>query len=654
MSAKRITVYFALVIVLWMLGFDQSKHNYLYPIEGFYALAGSFGELRSNHFHAGLDIKTGGQSGRPLRAIDDGYVYRIKISPYGYGRAIYLRHKDGRYSLYGHLQRFTDALEGYARKRQYETTQSAIEIYPQANEIPVRRGELIGYSGNSGSSSGPHLHFEIRDSTERTLNPLPYFKDLIHDHKAPILQEITLEPLGIDGRVRGEFITRRFVPKRVDGQYRIDGVIAVSGPVGLRYRAYDLLDAASNHCGINSSRLYLDDKLIYEFDIQRFGFDETRYLNVHIDYAARIRRKKSYERAFLDEENEFSAIRQHQHRGIIQLTDERIHQLRLELTDTHGNQSTVSLRLKRVQPEEVKIPFSYQPKPRMSHEVVGTILKLRVENPRKSYEEGIYYENTFGDVHQLTPAYRKGNQLVFLLQLDRHNCPQRVFDEEGMLDEVLPKWEVVLPDRTNLISYDDLQLLLPHESVYGESYLEIAKRPGTAEMLSDIYTFGDMSIPVFRRYLLSIMPKDTSLSQYATIAYRNKEKWIFIGSRVGKEGRIFASTNDFGDFCLMVDSLAPEVRPLNFVNGGTLSNSQRGLRLLVKDNFSGIDHRRISLKLDGKWIPIDYNYKRKVISHHFDQRPTAGLHTIEVEVYDEVGNITHASYQLNFQNILTD
>lgn len=648
MSGRRITLYFALITVLCALSFDINIKQYLYPIEGFYALSGSFGELRSNHFHGGLDIKTGGQSGRPLRAVEEGYVYRIKISPYGYGRAIYLRHIDGNYSLYGHMSRFTDALEAYARKYQYQHKKSAVEIYPKPNEIAVKKGELIGYSGNSGSSLGPHLHFEIRDSTERILNPLSIYKNHISDTKPPIVQEIAFEPLGIQGRVKGTFNTHTFPIESVAGGYKVSGIIPVSGPVGLRYRAYDLLNAARNHCGINTAKLFLDNELIYVFDLQSFAFDETRFINVHVDYEDQIRRKRSYQRAFLDEGNNFSAVKNPDKRGIIHLLDDQIHAFRLELSDTHGNKTKVSGQLRRQPNIPVKLPFSYSGQPSISYRIERSILKLSIRNPRKNYEEGIFYENQFGDTPLWTPAYAKGNELIFLMHLDRYNIPRRVFDKEGFLNDTLPIWETVTPNKTNLVEHGNMQLLFPHESVYSESYLEVDKRRGEPEMLSDIYRIGHITIPVFRRYLFSLMPKDTSLSKYAAVAYLNKDKWIFIGSRKGDDGRVFASTNDFGEFCLMLDSIPPEVRPISFINGGTVSKNQTQLRIRVDDNFSGVNSERTYATLDGKWIPFEYDYKRDVLFHRLKERPSFGTYQLEIKVFDRVGNSSTQRYALTF------
>lgn len=645
MSSNKFKLCFVLMGVLLVLGFDLERGQYAYPMPGYYALSGSFGELRSNHFHSGLDIKTGGQSGAPVVAIEDGYVSRINVSPYGYGKAVYLRHADGKYSVYAHLSRFADTLQSLVYAQQRKTEQYTQEMYLRKHALVFKKGELLGYSGNSGSSLGPHLHFEIRDSAERILNPIPWFKKELPDNRPPIVQEVAFEPLGPTARIAGE---HRFYSKWVEGgngQYRLPGVLEVYGPVGLLYRAYDLLDNAGNHCGINTAHLYLDDSLIYAFDLQRFDFDETRYINLHLAYPFTLHPpKKSYQRAFVEQGNAFSGIRFHRRRGIIELTDGQVHDFCLELIDSHGNRTLLSGKLKRKAPPLVSVPFDYAGTSRLSYQLQRDLLRIDITNPKKIHAQGIYYETLTGTQHKLLPAYRKGNQLVFLLQLDSLHLPRRLFDASGNLQEQLPAWTLALPDRPNIIERGAMRATLPHQSVYQPTYLQVEQRPGSSEMLSDVYVLGDEQIPVFRRYLIGIKPLHSSQAQHAVVAYWFDDEWNYMGSKRGEDGYIYASTNDFGPFCLMADSLAPGIRPINFVDGSRLRRSQNSLRLKLEDDFSGIDDARICATLDGEWIGFDYRYQRDLITHYFVRPPAAGTHRLEIEAWDKAGNRSRKTF----------
>ncbi|MEM7037282.1 MAG: M23 family metallopeptidase, partial [Bacteroidota bacterium] len=185
---------------------DPDSQLYRFPMKGSdFLLSGTFGELRSNHFHSGIDVKTGGEIGRHLFAVRDGYIYRIKVSPYGFGKAIYLRHPDGQFSVYGHMSGFNEEIEEFVYQKQYASKKYEQEIYLPENQMPVRKGDFIGYSGNSGSSLGPHLHFEIRDPDERITNPLKHYMSMIRDKRKPIIQTIGFESLEAGSRVNGEF-----------------------------------------------------------------------------------------------------------------------------------------------------------------------------------------------------------------------------------------------------------------------------------------------------------------------------------------------------------------------------------------------------------------------------------------------------------------
>ena len=240
-----------MVLVALVIGAGPADPTkYRFPMDGSeFLLSGTFAELRSNHFHSGIDIKTGGETGKPLYAVRDGYIYRIKVSPYGFGKAIYLRHEDGEFSVYGHMRGFNDDIEEFVYQKQYASKRYEQEIYLPEDEMPVRRGQLIGYSGNSGSSLGPHLHFEIRDPEERIMNVVSYYRRSIRDQIPPIIQTIGVQAQDAASRVNEKFEKLELKPEGSNGNYSIPGIVKVKGRVGLEYHAYDLLSGAPNHCG---------------------------------------------------------------------------------------------------------------------------------------------------------------------------------------------------------------------------------------------------------------------------------------------------------------------------------------------------------------------------------------------------------------------
>ena len=280
---------FLILIVLCFATTAKAQDNY--PQDAFRSpmdipliLAGTFGELRSNHFHSGVDIKTQQREGLPIYGISDGSVTRIKISHWGYGKALYVAHPNGYTSVYGHLQKFSPEIEAYIKKVQYAKKSYQVEVFPDLGEIKVKKGEIIAYGGNTGGSSGPHLHFEIRSSiTEKPTNPLLYGLE-VRDATNPILEKIFAYPLSEDAIInQSNEKSQLTFSKQRDGSFLADKVYAL-GSIGFGFKGFDRQDLAANRNGVYSVNLSVNGKTYTEYDFETFSFGETRYINTLIDY----------------------------------------------------------------------------------------------------------------------------------------------------------------------------------------------------------------------------------------------------------------------------------------------------------------------------------------------------------------------------------
>src|SRR5690606_27278458 len=214
---------------------------YLFPIkpgeQNF--LAGNMSEIRPNHFHTGLDIKTDGKQGLPVHAAADGFVHRIKISSFGYGNILYLKHPNGQTTVYAHLREFSPAIAAFMRKEMYQERKNELEVYLDEETFPIKKGDTIAYSGNSGSSAGPHLHFEIRDSLDHAIDPLKFGFSEIIDNTPPTVVKVALSPLEINSRINGKFSREEF-PVHYDGvTFYVNQPIEISGKVGIEISGYD-------------------------------------------------------------------------------------------------------------------------------------------------------------------------------------------------------------------------------------------------------------------------------------------------------------------------------------------------------------------------------------------------------------------------------
>ncbi|MCX6324952.1 MAG: peptidoglycan DD-metalloendopeptidase family protein [Sphingobacteriales bacterium] len=318
-----------------------------WPVGAKVALAANFGELRPNHFHMGLDCKTDQKENVPVYAAAEGYIAKVKIEPFGFGRAIYINHPNGLTTLYAHLNRFYPELEKYITEQQYlrEKWNVMIDLPPQ--RFPVSKGQFISASGNTGGSQGPHLHFEIRDTkSDKVLNPMLFGFDIEDDVAPEILR------LAVYDRTRSTYEQppQLLSLKKVNGVYRpVSGdVIALSNRVSFAITAYDRYTGSGNQNGIYQAELYHNGTSIAGFRMDSISYDETRYLNAHIDYKTRANGGP-----YLQHLSVLPGYRDGIYRtavgqdGVISLSDENPHQISILVTDANGNVSTLQFQLKR-------------------------------------------------------------------------------------------------------------------------------------------------------------------------------------------------------------------------------------------------------------------------------------------------------------------
>ncbi len=323
------------------------------PLDVDLVLSGTFGELRSNHFHSGLDIKTQQQEGLNILAAASGYVSRINVATYGYGKALYIQHPNGYTTVYGHLQKFSPEIEAYIKKIQYERESYEVEIYPEAGVLPVSQGDLVAFSGNTGGSGGPHLHFEIRDDSQRPMNP-KLFGIKVKDSQSPTITSLYAYPLGEEAHVNGSANRQRLrlIPV-ADGSFRTEQINAC-GDVGFGIGAYDKQDGAANNNGVYKIEASLNGDVVFEMNMDRFSFTETRHLNQLIDYEYFINNKSRIHQLFVGPNNPLSIYNNVVNKGVVNVQDSLNYVYSIKVLDQAGNEKIVRIPVKGNQPGNIQ------------------------------------------------------------------------------------------------------------------------------------------------------------------------------------------------------------------------------------------------------------------------------------------------------------
>jgi hypothetical protein len=327
------------------------------PVDFSMLLSGTFGEIRANHLHSGMDIKTNGSEGAKVYAVADGYISRINVSPIGFGKALYITHPNGYTSVYGHLQYFAGAIHDYVIQEHYSRESFELTIYLQPGEIPVKKGDIIAYSGNSGSSGGPHLHFEMRnDASQDPINPLLFGYD-VKDLYTPRITWLKIYAVDGGSRING---LNKDVKIQVEGwgkEHRLSsGVPAtLSGNIAFGIQCYDQQNDSDNKNGTYEVKVFIDERLISLTRMETFAFANSRYVNSLIDYSEYMRSGMRFQRTEIDPGNKLPVYERLNTAGVIYVDEAEMHAVTYEVTDAAGN---VSLLKFNVQGERAVGPES--------------------------------------------------------------------------------------------------------------------------------------------------------------------------------------------------------------------------------------------------------------------------------------------------------
>ena len=415
-----------IILILLFASFTSSAQN-KYPTNYFRSpldislhLSGTFGELRNNHFHAGVDIKTKRKTGFPVYATADGYVSRIKVAIWGYGKAIYISHPNGYTSVYAHLSKFGDGIQEYVKNIQYQKeSYETGNIYPLENEIMIKKGQVIAYTGRTGGFVAPHLHYEIRDTkTEHIINPL-LFGLKIQDSIAPRINKLIAYPIGEGSRINRSVKKQTLAIKKDSlNNYRTNRINA-SGSIGFGINVYDLLGKELNKNGVYSIEMKVNGKRHYYHDVETFSFAESKYINLLIDYPYFATYKNRIQKTFREKETKLSIYEDLVKDGFVDVKEGFSYKVEIIAKDFKGNRSSVKIPIIGVKSESILL----QEKDTTNYKILKNKFQKFTEGgvtvafPKKTFYKDIFIDfsvnGKLATIHKPTIPLNKSFTITF-------------------------------------------------------------------------------------------------------------------------------------------------------------------------------------------------------------------------------------------------
>lgn len=560
---------------------EYPRDYFASPVAHEIELTGTFGELRPNHFHAGIDIrpKNSGVT-EPIFAAADGWVSRIHVQPAGYGNVLYIDHPNGYTTVYAHLDKFSPDLADYVKANQYAQEKFEVNLTIAPYQFKINRGQQIGLMGNTGSSQGTHLHFEVRETgTDEALNPL-LFGFPVADNKAPKLYELKIYDLNGENETvasREIYLQEKAKKQKVkkgkkwktitiapdpDAPYTIqdDTIEVMSSKIAFGIKTYDSHDWSSNTNGVFGVKMTQDDYPIFAFDTERIPFAETRYINAHIDYVEKLSGGGYFNRCYRLPGNRLSIYKNMQNDGVVYLDKNQYSKINIVAFDAAQNADTLTFWVHR------------------------------------------------NDVDLGTP---KRNSFYQHLSYNQENT----------------------------ITYGNLTAVMPEGCLYESVEINVEELSNPSVLgFSPMYRLHKTTTPIHKSFNLTIRPTiaiPDSLRDKVFIAYREGDGGISNCGKAWSNDALTAQVNAFGNYFIMADTSKPNIKPIRFQYD--MKNENR-MSFRVSDNINLDKNLYWSAVVDGRWILMQYDIKSKALTHIFDEHIGEGEHELKLAVQDKQGN----------------
>ncbi len=596
------------------------KGYFLFPINPNQQnyLAGGMGDLRPDHFHAGIDIKTQGREGLPVYATGDGYISEVRVQTNGYGNVIFITHPNGFVSVYGHLKEFAEPLATYIRKKRLENQTFEIKVLLNPSQFEVARGQVIGLSGNTGGSGGPHLHFEIRDTRNNILNPLNFGFSEIKDNLPPIFQQLIIKTLTIDSRVNGEFGKKLFYPlKQANGTYSLNANVSAIGEIGLELLAVDKMNGTNNSNGLTCVEMFVDGEEHYYSHLESFPNAVSHDINVHNDYAIERTQGKRIQKLFQDDGNtELPIYKPSISKGKLMINDGKTHQITIKIWDAYDNGSVLNFTVKgeknspsiTVNPNVLPVIFI--------SEIEDNILIIKARNLKTINSlANLKFKKSTSD---LAINYVKNNEAIYLWDL-RKDLPDSV-TIDGLTKPLFLR-KMIIPNQEDSWNSDKLSVNFESNSLYDTLYLQT-----NAE--GNLLQIGQNTIPLRNGFSVSYEPEIQVVKLDKTSVYyvfRHEKSFL---KTVWENNKAVFKAPRLGNFEVLTDTIPP--------TASIVRKKPNDFAVRIGDKLSGI--KSFKAFVNNEYVLTDYDVKRSLLWSVKHDSTQHFFGKLRVELEDNQGN----------------
>ena len=671
---------------------ESDAQDFTWPTDASRLMTSSFGEYRPGHFHAGIDVKTWGQEGYRVFASADGYILQTRVSPYGYGKVIYQKSVEGHTFVYAHLSGFAPFLERIVRSEQIRRNRYAVRKTFKPRMVTVRKGELIGYTGSSGSGV-PHLHFEVRDSLGYPFNPL-FLNYGLEDLTPPTLQAVAVTPLSYGSTVNGDFVPDIVPIRRIRrDRYILDRIIRVWGKVGISLSAYDQAEGAWNRFSVFRIRLYIDDVSVFSVNYDRFSYDETYQVDLDRDFRLKSWGEGFFHKLYRGAGNTLSFYDSDSPAAGILLTDEGYrdsetvaadvgfrstddiefltpgdHILRIEVSDYFGNVSELRGIL-RCAPPEAERPFNASGTTDSGNETSRQASASSLLMERQFFDDFIYYRIEDGEHAGSFPTLfvelnawdrtfvplfsqgRGGYSGVYPLERGTEGLLVSELRSSGktprncVIRDSLQVFEVS-PDQGGTIRSPDgrCQIVIPRRVAYrrftGFCRMEHISTVWGTESLQ--YRFYPDDIPLRGRARVYIDARSIpgQKNKMGIYSINGEGETSFVGNG-WKGGNLTAWTGSLGSYSVLQDTIPPSVRFIYPEEQSHISDVKPHIVVEFADSLSGLyGERNYTMILDGNRLIVEYVPSEDLGRCLVDESLASGPHDLEIIVRDRAGNVS--------------